>query len=257
MTETQLRHWPGDPARPALAIHCMMGTGRAFDPIARRLGGVVDLRAFDLPSHGRSAPWRPEGGDDYHTTVARIAQGLMGDGPVDLIGHSIGATVALRLAVDAPHRVRTLTLIEPVLFAASRSGHALDATLEALAAAGRMEEAAGIFLDAWGAPGGMAIMPRTMQQAAVAQMPLILETDAALSADVHGILRPGGLEAVTAPAMLVDGGDSPPVIADILDTLQARLPAAERAEVPGAGHMAPLTHPDDVAALVARNLGRG
>lgn len=256
MSGVHVRHWPGDPARPALAIHCMMGSGRAFDPLARRLDGRVDLRAFDLPSHGRSAAWQPANGEDYHTAVTRMAEGLLDDHPVDLIGHSIGGTVALRLAVGAPRRLRSLTLIEPVLFAASRSGHALDDQLAALAAAGRIKQATRLFLGAWGAPGGFDAMPRAMQQAAVALMPLILETDAALSADVHGILRPGGLEAVQVPVMLIAGAGSPPVVDEILDTLAARLPDARRHAVPGAGHMVPVTHPAEVAALVAENLDR-
>lgn len=234
----------------------MMGSGRAFDPMARRLGGRVDLTAFDLPSHGRSGAWRPAEGEDYHTTVTRMAEGLLGEGPVDLIGHSIGATVALRLAVAAPGRVRSLTLIEPVLFAASRSGHSLDDELAALAAAGRIEAAARLFLGIWGAPGGFEALPRSLQQAAVELMPLVLETDAALSADVHGILRPGGLEAVRAPSLLIAGADSPAVVGEIFDTLAARLPDARRATVPGAGHMAPVTHPAEVSALVADNLDR-
>jgi len=256
VTGIHVRHWPGDPARPALAIHCMMGSGRAFDPMARRLHGRVDLRAFDLPSHGRSAKWQPAGDEDYHSAVTRIADGLLGDGPVDLIGHSIGGTIALRLAVAAPQRVRSLTLIEPVLFAASRSGHALDDELAALAAAGEMEQAARLFLSVWGGPGGFEAMPRSMQQSATALMSLILETDAALSADVHGILRPGGLEAVRAPAMLIAGAESPPVVGEIFDRLAARPPDARRATVPQAGHMAPVTHPDEVAELVAVNLDR-
>ena len=234
----------------------MMGSGRAFDPMARRLGGRVDLTAFDLPSHGRSGAWRPAEGEDYHTTVTRMAEGLLGEGPVDLIGHSIGATVALRLAVAAPGRVRSLTLIEPVLFAASRSGHSLDDELAALAAAGRIEAAARLFLGIWGAPGGFEALPRSLQQAAVELMPLVLETDAALSADVHGILRPGGLEAVRAPSLLIAGADSPAVVGEIFDTLAARLPDARRATVAGAGHMAPVTHPAEVSALVAGNLDR-
>lgn len=234
----------------------MMGSGRAFDPMARRLGGRVDLTAFDLPSHGRSGAWQPADGEDYHTTVTRMAEGLLGEGPVDLIGHSIGATVALRLAVAAPGRVRSLTLIEPVLFAASRSGHSLDDELAALAAAGQMEAAARLFLGIWGAPGGFEALPRSLQQAAVELMPLVLETDAALSADVHGILRPGGLEAVRASSLLIAGADSPAVVGEIFDTLAARLPDARRATVPGAGHMAPVTHPAEVSALVADNLDR-
>ena len=74
MSGLHLRHWPGDPDRPALALHCMMGSGSAWGPIARLLEGRVDLRGFDMPGHGRSDDWQPQpDGPDYHTAVTRLA----------------------------------------------------------------------------------------------------------------------------------------------------------------------------------------
>ena len=54
MNGINFRHWPGDTDRPALALHCMMGSASYWGPIADRLGGRVDLRGFDMPGHGRS-----------------------------------------------------------------------------------------------------------------------------------------------------------------------------------------------------------
>ena len=42
-----MRHWPGDPGRPALALHCMMGSASYWGPIADRLG-VHEAREPDL-----------------------------------------------------------------------------------------------------------------------------------------------------------------------------------------------------------------
>jgi pimeloyl-ACP methyl ester carboxylesterase len=70
--------------------------------------------AFDLPGHGRSADW--DGASDYHHLSTQIAASFLTE-PVDLIGHSFGATVALRLAVEQPQKLRSLILIEPVFFA--------------------------------------------------------------------------------------------------------------------------------------------
>ena len=134
----------------------MMGSGRAFDPMARRLGGRVDLTAFDLPSHGRSDPWQPGDGDpDFHTAVTRVAASFI-DRPLDLIGHSMGAVVALRIAVAAPDAIRSLTLIEPVLFAAlpapARDPDGLLGRLAMLAARDAWDEATAAFLQYWDGP---------------------------------------------------------------------------------------------------------
>lgn len=252
-------HWPGDPGRPALALHCSMGSSSYWGSIADRLDGIVDLYAFDAPGHGRSDDWVPgeRAGAEFHTGVTWIASPRV-DRPMDLIGHSLGATVALRIAVGAPQSVRTLTLIEPVLFAAApdyRDAPLFD-QMEHLLAADRDEEATRAFLAVWG-DGDFDALPEAQRARMVSQVRLVAETNQVLREDRARILRAGGLEAISAPVMLIRGADSPPVIGAIADSLAARLPDVARAVVPGAGHMAPITHPDEVAGLIRTNLERG
>lgn len=257
MSGVHLRHWPGDPDRPALALHCMLGSGSSWGPIAEALGGQLDLRAFDLPGHGRSGDWQPGADDpDYHTAVTRIAASFI-ERPLDLIGHSFGATVALRIAVAAPEAVRSLTLIEPVLFAAAPDAaqDALDAGMQAALADGHAEEAAQGFLSVWG-DQDWAALPAPIQMQMTRQIRLVADTGPALRDDSARILRDGGLEQVDAPVLLIAGAESPRVIHAISDALAARLPDVGRATVPGAGHMLPLTHPQQVAGLIAVNLER-
>ena len=257
MTGIYRRHWAGDRDRPALALHCMMGSSAYWGPIAERLEGRIDLRGFDMPGHGRSGPWLPQPqGPDFHTSVTRIAASFI-DRPLDLIGHSMGATVALRLAVAAPEAVRSLTLIEPVLFAAAPDADqaARDRTVAGHLARGQAEEAARAFLDVWGAMP-FDRLPPAVRRAVTDQVTLVAETDETLTRDRAGILRAGGLEAIDAPVMIVSGQDSPAVIHRIAEALAARLADVGRATVPAAGHMLPLTHTDQTAALIAVNLDR-
>ncbi|WP_265500494.1 alpha/beta fold hydrolase [Paracoccus beibuensis] len=257
MSGIHLRHWPGDPDRPALALHCMLGSGSYWGPIASRLEGQLDLRGFDMPGHGRSNDWRPGPEDpDLHTAVTRIAASFI-QRPLDLIGHSFGATVALRIAVAAPDAIRSLTLIEPVIFAAAphAAQDALNARMKTALAAGDTEAAARAFLSVWGADDPAPLPPAAMRQMA-RRIGMVVETADALHNDSGRILREGGLEAVDAPVLIVSGAESPPVIHNIADALAARLPDVGRASVPGAGHMLPLTHPAEVAGLIGVNLDR-
>lgn len=251
------RHWAGDPDRPALALHCMMGSGKYWGPIAKELGGRIDLRAFDLPGHGRSASWTPApDGPDLHTAVTRIAAGMI-DRPLDLIGHSFGATVALRIAVGAPQAIRSLTLIEPVLFAATDApvDAELGEVMKRLLDEGRDADAARAFLAVWGAQPFDDTPPIIRDQMA-AQVRLVAETNDTLMQDLSQILRDGGLEGIDAPVLLIQGANSPPVIGAISEALAERLSDVGRAVVPNAGHMLPITHPRQVADLIGLNLDR-
>lgn len=257
MTGLHKHHWPGDRDRPALALHCMMGSAAYWGPVAERLGRRVDLRGFDMPGHGRSGPWVEQpGGPDFHTAVTRIAASFI-DRPLDLIGHSLGATVALRIAVAAPDAIRSLTLIEPVLFAAAPDAAqaSRDRILADLLAQGRADDAARLFIDVWGAMPFDDLPPPT-RAAMVRQIAFVAATDETLSRDGANILHEGGLESIDAPVMIVLGQRSPPVVHGIAQALAQRLPDVGRAVVPGAGHMLPLTHPDQTADVIAVNLDR-
>lgn len=260
-----MRRWPGDAARPALALHCMMGSGNSWGSIADLLDGRVEMHTADLPGHGKSPGWAPGGGRFADVAMADLRERLVAltaasaDGRVDLIGHSFGAILALRLAVETPDRVRSLSLIEPVMFAAlppeARDPDGLLGNLERMEAEGDRTGSTAAFLCYWDGPD-LTALPASARDQMIRQMAGVLDTMADLYEDCGGILRPGGLEALSAPVMLISGARSAPVIPAIAEALAQRLPDVGRASVPDARHMAPLTHPRQVAGLIAVNLDR-
>jgi len=81
--------------------------------IAPPLAAAHRVVMYDLRGHGRSETTRSGYGvrsmaGDLANVIERHADGL----PVDVVGHSFGAAVALRYALDHPHRVRRLVLSE-------------------------------------------------------------------------------------------------------------------------------------------------
>ncbi|MGX9356980.1 alpha/beta fold hydrolase [Roseobacteraceae bacterium S113] len=248
--------------RPALALHCSLAHSGAWGAVSRELTGAVTLTAFDQPGHGRSAPW--DGAREIQGLCAEIAAGLMPGQRVDVIGHSFGATVALRFAVAHPERVRSMTLIEPVFFAVAfrddptaQARYDRDvARFSEAWARGDREAAAREFTAMWG--GGVswdALTPK--QKGGLAdQIHLIPAASAALHEDVGGILAPEALRAIEAPVVLMEGSNSHWIIPQINEGLCARLANAERLIVAGAGHMVPLTHPEQVGREILRLLAR-
>ncbi|WP_233193018.1 alpha/beta fold hydrolase [Acidimangrovimonas sediminis] len=251
----------GQDARAALMVHCSLAHSGEWRGVAERLGDRLAITAFDLPGHGRAPDHDParDIGDEA------VAMGLplleAAEGQVDLIGHSFGGTIALRLAIEAPGKVRSLTLIEPTLFAAARAAGLVDdpshedemRPLEALIAAGDAEGAARRFTGQWGTGPDWSAQPEAQRAYITERVGLIVQSEPVLWHDSGRILPRIG--AVTCPVLLMQGADSPPIIGAILTALERLVPDTRRVSVPGARHMLPVTHPAEVSAALAGFLG--
>jgi 2-succinyl-6-hydroxy-2,4-cyclohexadiene-1-carboxylate synthase len=95
-----------------LLIHGFTGSRAAWNHLRPLLAPEITAIAVDLPGHGQSEPCGfsgPEGFTETLAALARMLEGL-GGGPVDVLGYSQGARLALGLAIEWPARVRRLIL---------------------------------------------------------------------------------------------------------------------------------------------------
>ncbi len=103
----------GDPdAPPLLALHGWLDNAATFAKLAPRLERRIV--AIDLVGHGRSDHRAADTGyawADYLADIDGVVDAL-GGSRVDLLGHSLGATLASTYAAIAPARVGRLVLIE-------------------------------------------------------------------------------------------------------------------------------------------------
>lgn len=257
------RHWDRGGKRPLLALHCSLAHAGAYSGLAAALHGVT-LTAMDFIGHGKARDW--DGVEDYHSAATAeavaLAESLSDGKPLDLIGHSFGGTVALRIAASRPDLVRSLTLIEPVFFAATRVAQDPDWDLfitdhrnfGALVANGDRIEAARQFHAIWGGGEPFDALPARMQSYMTERIHLIIAAWPMVLDDRPGLLAPGRLEAIRIPVLLVEGNLSPPIVSAVNRALARRLPHASRMTVPEAGHMLPISHPAQLAALMTAHL---
>lgn len=243
----------GQGPRKALALHCTLAFSGAWKGIAQRMGAEVTLIAPDMPSHGRSADWDEQ--SNFSDTVYQAALSCMSE-PMDVIGHSFGGATALRLAVNHPELVRSLTLIEPVFFhiAAVDDPEAMQGHNDPMAPIlqnvrdGRREEAARAFNRMWSESSPpWPDLPEQLRAAMTRAIYVVPDTMGFLLEDEAGMVAK--LDQVTMPVLLVHGATSENVVKVTNAGLAARMPDAQVADVPGAGHMAPISHPDAVAEL--------
>ena len=258
MTPHVHRRTFGSGPHPVVAIHCSLAHSGAWRGLAAALGSAVTLHAFDLPNHGNSGDW--DGTGDMHdaaTAMARAVLDDLGDVPVDVIGHSFGATVALRLAVETPARLRRAILYEPVFFAAAIADAPefaatyadADAERATAYAEGRLEDAARAFNRHWAGPGTWRALPARTRAYMAARIGFVHHSTPFLIDDSAGLLQPGRLGAAQLPILLMRGAHSA-LAAKVNGAIARRLPLVTEVTVPGVGHMAPVTDPAPIAAHV-------
>ncbi|HEX2032635.1 MAG TPA: alpha/beta fold hydrolase [Chloroflexota bacterium] len=240
---------------PLLLLHGLGVSGAVWRSFARRLAPPFAPLAPDLRGHGESGPApprpSPEGGQgyepaDYAGDLTRLSDALRIE-RLPVLGHSLGALVALALAGAAPSRVAALVLLDPPLDEARpnpdvetvyRLRHGPPGALEeylaaddgapavARALATLFRKAAdGVFEAHLRAPGGA---PWAWELAPRLSMPvLVVQADPTL----------GGLLGDAAAEAFVE-----------------RLPAGQRLRLPGARHAIHASQPGPLAEAVLRFL---
>src|SRR5579859_5241206 len=106
------------PAPPVLLLHGLGVGGSIWHAFARRLLPELAAVAPDLRGHGQSdAPASGYAPRDYATDLIELVEGQdwLAAEPVPVIGHSLGALVALALGDLRPDLVRWLVLLDPPL----------------------------------------------------------------------------------------------------------------------------------------------
>lgn len=208
----------------------------------------------------RPAPVRPLSLNEHADDLSAVIEHHDG-APAHLVGHSMGALIALVLAVREPAQVRSLTLLEPPSTFASATGQEWLSEVLPLAstyAAGDVEGAVSGFLDAIYRPGWRKRMetasPGTFEQCV---------DDAAMGfeSDIAGLDWNDGLDsdevaAVRCPVLSVLGTDTLPVFADGRRLLHDWFPQCQDADIAGADHLLPVDHADEVASAITSFLVR-
>jgi len=102
---SELAHERWGEGSPLLLLHGFTGTRQAWNHLRPLLGPRFAVVAPDLPGHGES-PCDPD--ITFEATLSSLLRLLdaLGSERIDVAGYSLGARVALGLALRAPDRVR-------------------------------------------------------------------------------------------------------------------------------------------------------
>jgi len=244
---------------PVVMLHGSGNSGAMWRRVADALPGCQAITP-DLIGYGAAPGWPPDPVFDITDEIDAIAGALPKRGTAfHLLGYSYGGGVALALALNAPRRVRSLTLIEPVFPHGLRYGGERAAYQElcrlrdefvAMTTRGHRTEAMRWFVDFWTGDGAFDALSDTARAATIkCAGKIVLDFQSAFSND-PGAAR---LAALDMPVALICGDRSPEPMRRLVEALHRLMPGSSRTIVTGANHLLPFTHaPEVVAALTAQ-----
>ena len=245
-----------------IALHCSGAGSSQWRRLADMLGDHYQLLAPEHYGCESAGPWTGEHpftlADEAARTIALIDAT---DRKVHLVGHSYGGGVALHVALARPARIASLSLYEPSAFHLLRRIAGAETALAEIRSvayavatgvvAGDYRSAAMTFVDYWNGHGAWDALRPAMQAALIAWMPKA-------PLDFHALFgEPEELTAyvrVRCPVLVMRGEYAPAPTQLIADTLPSLMRAARLCAVAGAGHMGPLTHADEVNAVIAAHI---
>lgn len=251
----------------ALLLHGTAGSGSQWRSLAEAMAPRCRVVSPDLYGYGETDPW-PGYGPFALAHEAALAEAVLpkGPGPIHLVGHSYGAAVALRFAMQWPECLASLVLIEPVALhllledgLGSRDRQLFHEVREIAelvakaAASGDYRGAMARFTDYWNGEGTW-LQARPDQQAALARRAPKVALDFWATMKETG--SRSAYRRIEAPALVLRGDRSPLPTQRIAELVADSLPAARLKTIEGAGHMLPLTHKDALNATVVEHLLR-
>jgi pimeloyl-ACP methyl ester carboxylesterase len=102
----------GNNGHPLLMMHGWGQNLRALQPMGELLADLAKIHILDLPGFGKSEPPPPEGWDTTQYADRVVAyMDEQGIDKTDLLGHSLGGRISMRLAHKYPDRVRSIIMI--------------------------------------------------------------------------------------------------------------------------------------------------
>lgn len=239
---------------PSLVLlHGFGGLASVWAEVAGALSDSVRVIAYDLPGHGGSLAF--PGAGPVKVAVRALLDDLTARGIPDfhLAGHSMGGAIASLMALAAPERVRSLTLLAP-----GGMGEDINAPVLHKYAAAMSESGLNTALAAMSAPG---FEPTRDTVAALAES-RAREGQTAMLETIAAAITRGGRQGVLPRDQLAG---LPMPVRVMWGTRDSVLPFAQTSQLPdhfervaveGAGHMLIEEAPARVIELLRRAVFR-
>ena len=212
--------------------------------------------SWDMPGYGRSAPMTPM---TFTGLAGRLRQFLdeLNVPAVHVVGHSIGGMIVQQLARTAQEKLLTMVLAQTSPAFGSKDGEFqrkfIAERLQPLQRGQSMADIAtevlpslvGVDPDKKGVELAQKCMSRVPSDAYVAAVQCLVEFEGR-----------DHLPLIAVPTLVLAGEKDNNAPASMMEKMAQKIPGAEFATIPNAGHLAPMGNPDAFNHVVLDFLAR-
>ncbi len=242
------------PHPPLILLHGLYGQGRNWGGIAKALNKHFSVYAPDMRNHG-SSPWAPDMrytdmAEDIIKLIAHIDQG-----PVYLLGHSMGGKAAMATALTRPDLIKKLIIADtaPTQHPDGQSSFIKSMQALPLTQITRKSEADAHLAQTIHDKGIRDFLSQSLirnPDGVGMQWKFNLDTLAEKLGDILDFPATLNNKTYNGPTLFITGGKSDYFIATQHQAqAQALFPALQIREIPQAGHWVHAEAPRDFLAL--------
>ncbi len=260
----KIDHTDDGQGQPVVLIHSSVSANRQWRALTEALKDRYRVLAINLFGYGETTPWPGSSSQSLYAQaglVLALCEEL--GSPVHLVGHSFGASVALKAARLLGPRVGSLILLEPNPFYLLKQNGRTQAFLEARSLRDHVKcfgslrdwpKVAERFADYWLGDGSWSTMPEKRRASFVDSLPPnFYEWDAVMEEETS-VEEWRGLSAKT---LVVSDAATRLPVREIVDIFAKACPHWTFHTIPEGGHMAPLTRPELINPVVREFLDAG
>ncbi len=234
-----------------LLIHGVGLNADCWDKMLPRLAQHFTVTAIDLPGHGESSTLAGRGEvtlTDYSSKLANTLSASAGQ--TIIVGHSLGALIALELAIRHPKTVAAVLPLNAIFRRTAVASAAVKARAKELASLGIVDPTG--TLERWF--GQSPIGPFFDAHQNCERMLKSTQPEG-YAAAYHVFANSDGpsdneLRSLEAPMLCITGSEEPnstPAMSEALATLAQD---GQAVIIEGARHMMPMTHADEVTGHI-------
>lgn len=259
----ELDVWVMGEGTPVVLVHGAMMRDLLLplaDELTRR-GGYQVIYYGRRGHGGRGLPTDATDIPGQATDVVTILDAL-GIDKAHVAGHSFGAYIALEVATQAPDRLLSAILFEPVLAQALSEATQQDMKefvevvipmVAEMYMSGEADRAVRTFCDITsGVEGAIEliepILPVGARALAAVDLNTFFQVDG--PAMLSWMVDPATVKEIPTPVQWFNGADSPPWFYESRDFLQELLPTTKAVDIAGAGHYFPILKPAETATAL-------